>query len=269
MSLNFDGIGEPIAYINGGERDGEIIFLNKEEDNSDSDSESEEEPKYVGRKRISIKKGRMVHLPSQNRFVRYIVGKSGSGKSTLAAEVIEFYHKLFPKNDIYLLSLKDHDIAFESLEKRGIMVRIKLDDRLLELDPKELVDVSSNSLFIFDDVDAMADINVNLMRKINAIRKYIMEVGRSQNVSLIICSHDVNHISVNRDFSRKIMNELTELCFFNKSCNRHQLPYCLKTYFQLKPDRIENLIEHNTRWTSISSNHPQYILRQKDCVMNC
>lgn len=271
---------EPIAYIEGGELDGNIIYLQNEDDEysaSETDSESEDDffPQrknlsQKGLKRIKIRHGRMVPIPSEKRFVDYLVGMSGSGKSTCASKTIDKYHRLYPQNDIYLFSMKDYDPVFAPFEKKGIIKRIKLDEELLEQDPKEVVDMNGNSLMIFDDVDAMADINTTMMKKINAIRKYIMEVGRAANVSIINCSHDICHIGVNRDFSRKMMNEMTSMTFFNKTANDHQLKYCLEKYFSMNPKDINSLKDYKrTRWTRMNRHYPKYILREKDCVMNC
>ena len=150
------------------------------------------------------------------------------------------------------------------------MKRIKLDESLLELDPKEVVDINDNSLMIFDDVDSMGDINLPIMRKINAIRKYIMELGRAKNVSIIIASHDITHIGINRDFSRKVMNEMHDITFFNKTANVHQLSHCLTKYFGMKQNEIDSLRTYpRSRWTCVSKHFPRYILREKDCIMNC
>jgi adenylate kinase family enzyme len=269
---------QPIGFIEDGELDGNIIYLqNDDEEYSASETESDESENEffqpvsgAGLKRIKIRHGRIVPIPSEKRFVDYVVGMSGSGKSTYASKIIDKYHRLYPKNDIYLFSMKDKDPVFTPYEKNGIMTRIVLDETLLETDPKEVVDINGDSLMVFDDVDAMADINPTMMKKINAIRKYIMEVGRAANVSIINCSHDINHIGVNRDFSRKMMNEMTSLTFFNKTANIHQLEYCLKKYFSMDPEEIKSLRNYKrTRWTRMNRHYPKYILREKDCVMNC
>lgn len=279
LLLREEGNSKPIAYISGGELDGNIVYLKDDDEElsmSETDSEDSYEDEYNdgdrenGFKRIKIRHGRMIPIPSAERFVKYIVGMSGSGKSTLISKIVNLYHKLYPHNDIYLFSLKDYDPVFELFEKKGIIKRIILDETLLDIDPKNVVDANDNSLMIFDDVDSMAEINPAIMRKINAVRKYIMELGRAANVSIIIASHDINHIGMNRDFSRKVMNEMHDMTFFNKTADPHQLEYCLTKYFKMTPNDIRILKNYKrSRWTTISKQYPKYILREKDCVMNC
>ena len=45
---------------------------------------------------------------------------SGSGKSTHISHLVNMYHRLYPKNDIYLFSLKDEDPVFLPYEKEEL-----------------------------------------------------------------------------------------------------------------------------------------------------
>lgn len=250
MSLNFEENGIPIALINGGEYDGEILYV---------------DPDKEGEKIFKLDDGTFSLLPKiDGRFSDYYVGKSGSGKSTLCAEKAKNYHKLFPKNDIYLFSILESDPVFDDMEKKGIIKRVAIDESLID-DPIDHNDFK-NCLVIFDDVDTFH--NDKLMKAINSLRDQILQLGRHNNISIINCSHNVNNTGAAAKFNRIIMNELHCLVFFNKSANYHQIKYCLKKYFGFQDKQIEKLIKNkNTRWTCISSNHPQYIVTENLCVL--
>lgn len=249
MSLTFNSRSKdliPISTIKDGKYNSEILFINKNKE---------------GRKELNLKDGKFEILPSNNgRFITYICGKSGSGKSTLTANIVKYYNIMFPKNGVYLFSRLDEDDAFKQMEKKKIIKRFIIDKRLID-DPVDVLNEFSNCLCVFDDIDTYADIK--LMKAIDNIRDQILQTGRHNNISMIVTSHNINNTGVGARITRTIMNELHHLIFFNKSCNYHQIHYCLKKYFGMKDTEIDNLIKKkDTMWTLISSNHPQYILTE-------
>jgi len=247
MSLTFRGNKDsiPIAVVKGGKYDKKILYIN---------------PKKEGKKKLKLENDSKFELIPKNegRFVDYIVGKSGSGKSTLCAQKASYYHLMFPKNNIYLFSRVDDDDAFKNMEK--IIKRVLIDESLID-DPIDVLNDFENCLVIFDDVDTYSD--NKLMKAIDNIRDQIMQLGRHKNISLMNCSHNVNNTGVGMKTTRTIMNELHNLIFFNKSCNYHQIRYCLKKYFGLTDKQIHDIVKKkNTHLTCISSNHPQYVLTE-------
>lgn len=245
LGLKETKTSSPIAVICGGKYDGEIVYKDDKE----------------GRDHIKLNNAHFELLPkSDGRFIDYVVGKSGSGKSTLCSKKAKYYHMMYPDNDIYLFSRVDEDDAFKEMEKKGIIKRIKIDQSIIE-EPIDVLNEFEDCLCIFDDVDTFAD--NRLMKAIDNIRDQIMQLGRHKNVSLMNCSHNVSNTGAGMKITRTIMNELHHLIFFNKSCNYHQIKYCLKKYFGLVDTQIDSIVKNKgTRWTCISSDHPQYVMTE-------
>src|SRR5947209_833054 len=119
-----------------------------------------------------------------------ISGMNGVGKSTFIAAYCRQYHKLFPKNTIYLFSRKDNDEAFYDIE----MKRIKLDEQILEVE-YEIKDLS-NSLCIFDDTDTLGK---DISAKVQKIRDDLLECGRSYGIYLCCVSHQILNYTKTRN----------------------------------------------------------------------
>lgn len=250
MSLTFSSRYKnniPIALVKGGKYDSEVLYINPDKETT---------------KKLKLKSDSKFEIIPQikERFITYICGKSGSGKSTLAADIALKYHKMFPKNKIYLFSKVDQDDAFEKMEKQKIIKRFIIDKSLID-EPVDVLNSFINCLTIFDDVDTYTDNKI--MKAIDNIRDEILQTGRHNNISMLVTSHHINNTGTGSKITRSIMNELHHLIFFNKSRNYHQIHYCLKKYFGMKTKEIDELLDKkDTRWTLISSNHPQYILTQ-------
>ena len=114
----------------------------------------------------------------QERQILYITGASGSGKSYYTQLYCSEYKKLFPKNEIYLLSSINED---SSIDKIKGLNRFVLDETFLKEDI--LTEDFKDSMVIFDDTDCIS--NKMLKNKINGILNALLETGRHYNTSVI------------------------------------------------------------------------------------
>ena len=98
------------------------------------------------------------HMPyttkdkGNTRQILYVSGASGSGKSYYASSYIKEYVKMFPKNDVYIVSSVDKD---EQLDKIKNVKRIILDEKFC--DTGFSIEDFRDSMVIYDDTETIAN----------------------------------------------------------------------------------------------------------------
>lgn len=189
--------------------------------------------------------------PNKERSIFYISGISGCGKSRLTSKLCVVYHKMYPKNKIYLFSQKEIDPAYDD---KQYIERIKIDESLYG-DPIKCNELK-NSLVIFDDIDCVA--NKNIEKELDRLRDMILQQGRSYYISFIYISHMTN----NYKQTRLILCECTHLVLFPKCTHTYALGYCLGKYFGFDKSDIKKIQSLPTDWVTIHKN-PRYILHEK------
>jgi hypothetical protein len=244
--LSFD-VGTPICKINGGDGDGEIIFL---------DDKVVDHNKM---RKITVLNGKLQQLPSKNTRVLYIAGPSGSGKSTYVAEYVKLYVKLYPDAKIILFSRinEEENVSdenpFDGLEFK----KIKIDDTLVE-NPLEIEEAEPNSLFVFDDIDTIS--NKKILKSLQNFISQCLELGRHKNLKCLITSHLIN--GNDKKYTRTIMNEMHSLTVFPHSGSAKAIRYCLTEYFGFDKKLSEKIITTNSRWVTIFKTYPQIIMTE-------
>lgn len=184
------------------------------------------------------------------RQIIYIAGPSGVGKSYITAKYAEKYHKLFPDNKIFLFSKKGKDELFD--EKKYIK-RVDIDEELFENEID--VDLFKNSLVIFDDAHTYRG---KIEKGLIYLQADLMNLGRSDNVNMVITSHLLTDYKKTRD----ILNELTGIVIYPHGTSYHQIRYALLTHFGLDKKQIQKIMKLNSRWVYINK-FPRYIIYEK------
>ena len=243
MSLNMNGVGHPLAIINGGEYDKKIVYLN-----DDQDKEHEKDFISMTLKRPDI--FQTVPNTKIERQIHYVSGSSGAGKSTWINNFIKQYRKSHPTNKIYLLSKLSSDPSIDM----ECVNRIILNEKMYE-DPLNVHDFK-NSLVIADDIDTIKKPKL-LKDAIQLLLDEILTLGRHDNVSCIISSHDTTR---GRD-SKTIINECHTVTLFLKSSATYD--YFLKTYFNYSNKQIIKLRAINSRFITIYRGYPNVILGEQ------
>lgn len=250
MSLNYKK-GVPIAYVKGGKQDDSILYLSTDK---------------KGIKEVKIKDGKFeVLIDPDKREIIYIAGPAGVGKSTISRSITDVYHELFPNAPIFLFSKLTDDPAFDDLQESGEIIRVVINEQLIEqpIEVLEEVDPKVGALFIFDDTDTIN--NKKILERINALKRDIMEVGRHNNIYSLQTSHLINGTSKND--TRYILNELNKMIIFPGSGGYKQQRYVLENYWGMNKKDIEKLLDTDSRWLLISKNYPQYILTENKCYL--
>ena len=251
MSLNLNKIGSPIAIIKGGKYDGKIVSVTADKDDGDGDGlfKSFSSMKLTGDAKFAVYPNNKIE-----RSIGYISGASGSGKSTFIKHYVDHYHKLFPRNPIYLLSRKGQDDSLDS----PLIKRIRLDESFYQ-DPIPYEEFA-NSLVLSDDLDTVKK-PVELRNAINHLLDEIMELGRSLHVSLLVTSHVINRSSE----TRNIINEAHFVVLFLKSSSTYT--YFLQQYMGFNLKQIRKLKKIEGRSITINRGYPNTIIGERDVML--
>lgn len=230
--------GNPIAYIDGGKLDDEVIYVDENNEN--------------GVNEIKIRDGCIKTMMNmEERGIYYIAGPSGSGKTSYALDLIDDYLKIYPKTEFYLFSRTDYknDPAFKRFKK---VYQIDINEDLLD-DPIDIeTELSKRSILLFDDCNTIQ--NNELKRYIEDLMIDVMEVGRKLNINIVITNHLV--VPNERKFARILLNEFQYLTIFPKSGSSQQISHVLKSYFGLNKDQIARILELPSRWVTIIKKYP-------------
>lgn len=175
---------------------------------------------------------------NDERDVIYISGPSGSGKSTQAGIYAKYYHLMFPKNKIFLFSMKTSD---QTLDKYPFITRIKLDDELY-LDPIQL-DELGDALILFDDIDAIPNKKIN--KEIQRLIDMVLLQGRDRHISVIF----ISHLSCDYRRTRLILLESNIIILFPNTVSTHNLEYLLTKNMNLSKQDVNNIIDNSKKFS--------------------
>ncbi len=249
----------PIAIVKGGDYNKKILYLH-------NDLEKKEQPKLKGGmkalKEIKNKDNDVIEiiLPDYSSFellpnpdpnkreIFYIAGSAGSGKSYIAKSLAEYYKKIFPEREIYLVSKLKEDATLDSMTI-GKPKRLNVDTFVDDYpDLKEFQDC----LIIFDDYDTFEP-------KINKVVQLLIDdiaiQGRHTNTSMIC----ITHYLTNYKKTRLLLNEATHFIVYPLSTSSKALKYLLSSHLGLEKDDLSKLKKLG-RWVCLSKNYPQYMI---------
>jgi hypothetical protein len=197
---------------------------------------------------------------NKGRSVHYVVGQSGSGKSYWTMKYIENYHKLFPKNNIYIFSALTDDAT---LDKIKYIKRVKLDDKFLNTDLTD-IKIFKDTLIIFDDTDTIT--NRYIHAKVYDILNMLLERGRHTASSVIY----TNHLATDGRTTRRILNECHSITFFPVTLSGKSRKYLLMDYIGLTKDELDKVNNIKSRAITILKTYPKIILSQNEifCLNN-
>lgn len=266
--------GRALAKISGGKYNGEILYLNTEDNTCCKCCKKCSD--YCKNKpcckkcnldqnfgdTFIINDGKFLPIPKlEDRGVDYIAGPSGSGKSTYAANLALAYKMVNPKNDFFIFSrgAAKTDPAFSKLNPIQIPINESIVDHPIDI-TKEL---TKGCLILFDDCNTIQDDKQK--KAIDKLMADIMEIGRKLDINIIITNHLV--IPNEKKIARTIMNEMQSLTVFPKSGSTHQIKYCLKQYYGLNNKQITDILEIPSRWITIIKNYPMCILFDKGALL--
>ena len=155
-----------------------------------------------------------------------VSGPRGSGKSTFGSVIGEDYHKLNPKNKIYLINstsknmdqnmkhqkyIQDFDIGdlnnYPILDKKLQSSEITDENK----DANIIFETYHDALFIVDDIDNLG--NKEVQHRIDNFINLLMELGRKRGISVL----KISHFESNGQKTRLLLKEFNYYITFNNS----------------------------------------------------
>lgn len=199
---------------------------------------------------VELENGEFNILPSPDptkREVFYIAGASGSGKSYIAKSIAQYYKKLFPDRNVYLISKLAEDSTLDTMTPPPKRINIQtLIDDYPELDEFEKCCV------IFDDYDTFTGPAEKVVHK---LIDDLATMGRHTNTTMLCLSHYLT----NYKKTRLLLNEATHLIVYPMATSFHALSYLLKTHVGLSKDDCRDLKKLG-RWVVLYKHYPQWLL---------
>lgn len=259
-SLTFekkDKSDTPVAVVRGGEHDKEILYLH---DDSVLNT-AKKTPKAAGGagarapekdddKVIKLHSGKFELLPNpdpKKRDVFYICGQSGSGKSYIAKTLAEFYMKLFPERNVYLISKLEKD---ETLDALPFIKRISIPS-LIESYPD--LEEFKDCMVIYDDFDTLTGDAYATVKKLiddTAI------MGRHTCTTMLVLSHYLTQYSK----TRLILNEMTHCIVYPMSTSYKQLKNLLVNYVGIDEEDLARHRKLGSRWICYRKGFPMFAI---------
>lgn len=201
--------------------------------------------------------GQFELLPSpdpKKREVWYIAGQSGSGKSYVARSIANYYKKLFPDREVYLVSKLQKD---ETLDALKFLKRLNIQSFI---DDYPDLDEFKDSLTIWDDFDTLTGDAEKVVKK---LIDDLCIMGRHSNTSMLILSHYLT----NYKQTRLILTEATHLVVYPQSTSFHALRYLLKNQVGLDEDDLKRYRKFGSRWLCFIKGFPTMMISQKNAEL--
>ena len=187
------------------------------------------------------------------RSILYVTGQSGSGKSYYTKDYATNYQKMYPKNEVYLISAVQDVSTIDKIKKLRKIDIFKPVFSEVEIPLEEFKD----SLVIFDDVDSIS--NKNLRKKVWSVMSNILTMGRHYNISAIITFH----VATSGNETKLILNESQSITIFPSASGGRTLKYLLDSYLGLDKKQIERIKQLDSRWVTIVKSYPKTVLYDK------
>jgi len=198
-------------------------------------------------------------VPDRNkeRDILYITGQSGSGKSYFTAQYCLQYHRIYPKNKIYLISSLAEDETLEKLNtiKKDFFIRINITPALItdRINAKDF----ENSLVIFDDFECLKD--KKLKEYVSMVRDEILETGRHYKTSMV----NTYHLPTNFHDTRRILNEAHAIIYFPHVSNA-KIKNLLENHLGMDKEFLNWTKKRKSRWACILRGFPNMFINENE-----
>lgn len=209
--------------------------------------------KERGKQEFYDKKATIEPLPfiPENQNLRYfITGQSGCGKSTLVSMLLKNYVKLYPKQEIFLFSAKNHDPALDDDK----LLKNKIKRGELETIDELEVDDLSNSIVVFDDASTL---NPKVQKNIDRLQDEINKRGRSIGIDIM----NVNDVLAGGASTKKKFLHANYLGFFpHTGGNKNEIIYTLNKKMGMEMDKVNEMFNVNSRYVLLHKNYPNFFI---------
>lgn len=251
MSLSFTKSkgSVPLAYINGGDRDGGFIYLDENAVGRD-----------VQRTRLDVASDSML-IPepehdASKRQLFWCAGPSGAGKGTFIKYFSIRYRALWPLRNIVLISSLASDDTLPCNVGRLNMRRVNVESLLTkELTLEELSNDGEGCLVVFDDCEGF---NKQLETVVEALKAKVATQGRHFRISCIYSGHALTNFAK----SRLLLSEAGYYYTFPTATSNSSLSRLLQTYGGLDTKQVAAVRRLPSRWVCERRTFPPAIIHQ-------
>lgn len=203
---------------------------------------------------IKVRVGGTVRpMPPDESFRMSVFGPSGAGKSTLVGHYLENYRRLWPDNDVFVISPYRDPKAYGHIDPDYIRMDHSLVDK-----PLDLLEFK-HCCIVFDDIESLPG---GLDVVIDRFRNQCLEAGRKHGIATIC----VSHLILNRDQTKKMLNESDQVVVFPKS-NFSQIKAVMDRYYGFSPEQIEYVRGIPSRWALIKRSYPPCVVSEHEIKM--
>jgi hypothetical protein len=249
--MNFEDIGSPLAKVvfEKNPKKSKIISVDS---NNSSVREVLSEYRCLPAETIQ-------QLPNKKaeRQILYVTGASGSGKSYYTMNYVNEYKKMYPKNELFLLSSVEPDGS--AIDKIKGLRRFKLDEAFIK--EQFTINDFKNCLLVMDDCDCIS--SKVMKAKIKSILDLVLDTGRHTNTSMIYTSHIANAGME----TKHILSEAHSITIFPKTLGGRAMKYLLDNYLGLDKQQIKKLKRLDSRWVTVIKSYPMIVIGEKQAFM--
>jgi hypothetical protein len=243
-----------------------VVYLNSDEDGAQTADAYVEGPAGgFGAAKISLppsKQWQLEALPpmapesdDSKREVLLVTGPSGSGKSHWVRAYVKNYLRLFPKNDVYLISNLKKDDTLDAVKE---IKRIDVDK--LAANPPKDIQTWANSLVIIDDVEGLDGPKATAVQQ---VQDMIASEGRHSKTTLLRAAHNATDYKK----TRLLLQECHAFVIFPQHGGHNQLTYLLTKYASFDKKAVASVLKSPTRWLMIHYTAPRYIMTQHELYL--
>jgi hypothetical protein len=194
----------------------------------------------------------------EKRQIYYIAGASGSGKSYVARGLAEYYKKLYPNREIYLISKLNEDSTLDNM-KIGKPKRINVQSLVDDYPP---IEDFKDCMIIFDDYDTFEGKTGKIVQQL--IDDLAIQ-GRHTNTTMLCLTHYIT----NYKKTRLMLNEATHFVVYPQATSFSALKYLLSTHIGLDKEEIHKMKKMG-RWVCVSKNYPQFMISEHTAkILHC
>lgn len=253
FSLNESNDKNIVCCIKNGKYGDQIVYLNPK------DHKQSEDDEYADFDYMKLPDGKFNLCPNtkKERDIISFFGASGSGKSFLIKEYCLNYHKVYPRNYIYIFSRKRDDESLKEVK----LDRVKIDYGLI-LHPIKYEEFA-NSCVIFDDIDGLEQTTKEqklIRAEVHNLKNQILELGRSLHITCLITSH----IGTKGHETRTLINESHKTVIYPSSGSNYKR--LLNFHYGFDKKQIERIINFDSRWVCLCKTYPQIVFTENEIL---
>ncbi len=259
MSLSYGITGEKIAKINdknNKKMDGLIIRLFDELNNNNSCDKNNKILPYPNNFVYDLsdkKNSKFVILPQDSNINKanhiLVIGQTGSGKSNF---IKDYLNDINHDRTVYIFNSSDKTEPYDKPDRIRINLNTLKDNNLT-------LDLLSNSVCIFDDIDGIND--TDILKIVKQLQMNILENGRKYNIWSISTTHNLYNGK-----NQGIINEVQYICVFHQAINSVHLINFLKS-LGVTNKGIKYIRKLSGRHILIYKSFPSYLISEKSIIV--